>query len=137
MLSYDNCKTQLRNALNCCSHAHSTSIAIDHASVGALHEFCPNDFYFTSVVESTTNSCFHEQESPILTAGKIVSITCTKLFECGIAIAVTLHIQFQPTEVARPFLLRRGNEANLYWWALPLIFTSLKECNFHTYLHCA
>ena len=26
-----------------------------------------------SVVEQTANSCFHEQESPILTAGKIVS----------------------------------------------------------------
>ena len=36
-----------------------------------------NDFYFTLVVERTANSCFHEQESPILTSGKIVSITCT------------------------------------------------------------
>ena len=32
---------------------------------------------FTSVVEQTLNSCFHQQESPILTAGKIVRVTCT------------------------------------------------------------
>ena len=65
---------------------------LDCTSVGAPHdEICSNDFYFTSVVELTANSCFHEQESPILTAGKIVSITCTRLFEWDIAIAVMLH----------------------------------------------
>jgi len=44
---------------------------LDRASVGALHEdLCSNDFYFSSVVEPTANSCFHEQECLILTAGK-------------------------------------------------------------------
>ena len=77
----DNSKTQLRNALNCRGHAHSTSIAIARSSVGALHDnLRSNDFYFTSVVERTTNTCLHEQESPILTTEKIVSITCTSLF---------------------------------------------------------
>ena len=51
--------------------------------------------YFTSVVELTANSCFHEQESPILSAGKIVSITCTNpvltVVEWDMAITVTLH----------------------------------------------
>ena len=70
--------------------------SLNRATVGALHEdLCSNDFYFTSVVEPTANSCFHEQECPILTAGKIISITCTRLLECNfnenIAIAVTLH----------------------------------------------
>jgi len=76
-----NSKTQLRNALNRCSHAHSSSIwSLDRASVGTLHnDLCSNDFYFTSVVEPTANSCFHEQESPILTAGKIVS----RALDCG------------------------------------------------------
>ena len=46
--------------------------SLDRISVGALHDnLCSNDFYFTSIVESTANSCFYEQESPILTAGKI------------------------------------------------------------------
>ena len=55
--------------------------SLDCASVGTLHDnLSSNDFYFTSVVELTANSCFHEQESPILAAGKIVSITCARLW---------------------------------------------------------
>ena len=92
MLSHDNSKTKLCHALNCHSHAHSISIAmLDWASMGALHDDCfSKDLYLTSVVEPTENSCFHEQESPILTAGKIVSITCINwLVEWD---SVTLHL---------------------------------------------
>ena len=54
--SHDNSKTQLCNALTRRSHAHSTSIAITRScSVG--DDFCLNDFYFTSVVQPTANSC--------------------------------------------------------------------------------
>ena len=63
---------------------------LDHTSVGALHDGrSSNDLYFISVVEPTASSWFHEQESPILTAGKIISITCTSLSEWNI---VTLHL---------------------------------------------
>ena len=62
-------------------------------SVSTLTEdFCWNDFCFTSVVKPAANSCFHKQESPVLTAGKPLSITCTNqysLFEW--AVAVVLH----------------------------------------------
>ena len=62
ILSHENRKTQLRQALNCHSHTHSISIVI--ARIGALHDDCfSNDF--------------HKQERPVLTAGKFVSITCT------------------------------------------------------------
>jgi len=38
--------------------------SLDRASVGTLHnDFCSHNFYFTSVVEPTANSCFHEQEA--------------------------------------------------------------------------
>ena len=48
--------------------------SLDHASVGVLHDgFCSNNFYFTSVVEPTANSCYRKQESSILTAGKVLS----------------------------------------------------------------
>ena len=53
---------------------------LDHASIGTLHDdCCLNNLYFTSVVEPKANSCFHEQESLILTAEKIVNIMCTNL----------------------------------------------------------
>ena len=64
-------------------------------SVGTLTEdFCWNDFCFTSVVKPAENSCFHKRESPVLTAGKPLSITCTNqysLFEWDITVAVVLH----------------------------------------------
>jgi len=45
---------------------------LNRASVGASHDdLRSNNFYFTSVVERTANSCFYEQESTILTAGKL------------------------------------------------------------------
>ena len=75
MLSHDNSKTQLHLAFKSRRHTHSIQQrSLYHTSVGALHnDFCSNNFCFTSVVELTTKSYFHEQESPILTAGKIVS----------------------------------------------------------------
>ena len=67
----------------------------NRAGIHALHDDCfSNDLYFTSVVEPTANSCFLEQESPILTAGKIVSHALIQywLVEWDIAITVTLHL---------------------------------------------
>jgi len=38
-----------------------------HTGIGALHnDRFSKDLYFTSVIEPTASSCFHEQESPIL-----------------------------------------------------------------------
>jgi len=87
--------------------------SLDRASIGALHnDLCLNDFYFTPVVEPTANSCFHEQKSPILRAAKLVSITCTRLWNEILQLRWRyIRIQFELAEVARPFLLRPGNEA--------------------------
>ena len=51
---------------------------LNQASTGNLHySFCSSHFCWTAVLEPTAKSCFHKQESPVLSSWKLISITCT------------------------------------------------------------
>ena len=110
---------QLRHALKCYSHAllqlHFTG-AIDHAIVDILHrEYLFKRLLLDLCCRTCSNSCLHEQESPVLSSSKTHdAVIPYSLLEWEKVIAMTLHLH---TVWGRPlpFLLWLKNETNLRW----------------------